>query len=179
MRRYRHTPSFLTLPFVFGIGALSWAAIVAALAIIAAIILAPALANLRQSQAQRNDLQASLRVLNEKISQDRLLLHLVATNPVILQRLADRQLDVVNPGEQVLPLGRVARPRDVQSLIDETLKPIEPKPVQPIPWYMAMALNPVTRTPLILAAIAGLVFAFLLDVRRVDRPGDESPPSAV
>ena len=178
MRRYRHTPAVLTLPFVFGVGALTWAALFAALAIVAAVILAPAAANLHQARVQRNNLQASLALLNEKISQDRRLLHLVATNPVILQRLADRQLDVVNPTEQVLPLGRIAHPRDVQSLIDETLKPVNPAPVPPVPWYLAAALNPVTRTPLILAAMAGLVFAFLLDVRRVKRPGGETPSAA-
>ncbi len=167
MRRYRHTPAFLTLPFVFGVGVLTWLAMLASLAIIACIILAPAAASLHEARVQRNGLRASLAMLNEKISQDRLLLHLVATNPVILQRLADRQLDVVNPDEQVLPLGRIAQPRDVQSLIDETLKPVQPAPVRPIPWYLVPAINPVTRTPLILVAICGLVFAFLLDVRQV------------
>ena len=92
--------------------------------------------------------------------------HVLTHKTVLMQRLADRQLNIVNPNEQVLPLANDTRPRDVQSLIDEALKPIEPKPVPPIPWIINIARFNVIRGPLIILALFGFVVAFLLDIRR-------------
>src|SRR5271155_228193 len=121
MRQVQHPSRFIILPLIFGAGALSWLILLASLAIIALIILAPAYGAVRDAQVHRNDMQALLAQYDEKITLQNRFIQLASTDPRLMQRLADRQMDVINPSEQVLPLSGVQNRRDVQSLIDEAV----------------------------------------------------------
>ena len=166
MRRIKHTNRFLIMPLVLSVGVISWAVLLASLLAVALIVLAPAIHDMHQAQVTRNNLRATLALINEKIALQNRFIKLADTDQRLMQRLADRQLNIVNPNEQVLPLANDTRPRDVQSLIDEALKPIEPKPVPPIPWIINITRFNVIRGPLIILALFGFVVAFLLDIRR-------------
>lgn len=167
MRRIRAAHKFVFLPLLLGAGAISWAALLASLAILAVVVITPVLHSVKQAQRQRNSLEASLATLNEKITLQNKFLRMVNTDPEILERLADRQLNIVNPNEEVLKLGGPPAPRDVQSLIDAALVPIRPIPVSGLPWWMIVTTNPPLRAVLVVVALAGMAFAFLVEIRRV------------
>ncbi len=167
MRRIKNTNTFLLIPLIVSVGVVSWAILSGALLVLALLILSPALHDLHQAEIMRNNLQATLTLINEKIALQNHFLELADSDPRLMQRLADRQLSVVNPNEEVLPLANDNRPRDVQSLIDEALKPVEPHPVPPLPWLVNITRFNVIRGPLIILVLCGLVVAFLLDIRRV------------
>ncbi len=169
MRRYRYAPKFIVLPLVFSVGVVSWAMLLASLLIIAVVVLGPACNAMQYARRQRNDLQATLGLVNEKIALQRRFLKAATTDPRLMRRLADRQLDIINPNEQVLPLGAPARPRSVQSLIDDALVPVNPRPVVPPPWWMRMALAPMIRIPLIVIALVSMAASFLLEISRHPR----------
>ena len=166
MRRIQQTNRFLILPLIFSVGVVSWAVLLASLLAVALIILSPAIHDMHQAEVTRNNLRATLALINEKIALQNRFIKLADTDQRLMQRLADRQLNIVNPSEQVLPLANDTRPRDVQSLIDEALEPIDPKPVPPVPWIIHIARFNVIRAPLMILALFGFVVAFLLDIRR-------------
>ncbi|HTV47561.1 MAG TPA: hypothetical protein VMG59_03865 [Phycisphaerae bacterium] len=170
MREVQHPSRFILLPLIFGAGALSWMILLASLAIIALVILAPAFNDVYVAQLHRNDMQAMLDQYNQKIAVQDRFIQMAASDPRLMQRLADRQMDVVNPSEQVLPLNGVPSQRDVQSLIDESLIPVTPTPVPPLPWWMMPALLTPIRGVLILIALAGLLVSFLVEIRRHPTP---------
>ena len=166
MRRVKPANSFLLLPLILSVGVVSWAVLVGSLLALALIVLSPALHDMRRAEVTRNNLQATLALINEKISLQRHFIKLADTDERLMQRLSDRQLNIVNPNEEVLPLANDRRPRDVQSLIDEALTPIEPRPVPPVPWIVSIVRFNAVRGPLMILALFGFVVAFLLDVRR-------------
>jgi hypothetical protein len=169
MRRYRYAPKFIVLPLLLSVGVVSWAMLLASLLIVAMVVLGPAYNAMQTARRQRNDLQATLGLVNEKIALQRRFLKKATTDPRLMRRLADRQLDIINPNEQVLPLGAPARPRSVQSLIDDALVPVNPKPVVPPPWWMRMVLVPAIRIPLIVIALVSMAASFLLEISRHPR----------
>jgi hypothetical protein len=166
MRRVKPANTFLILPLILSVSVVSWAVLSGALLALALIVLAPAVHDMHQAEVTRNNLQATLALINEKIALQNRFIKMADTDPRLMQRLADRQLNIVNPNEQVLPLTNDTRPRDVQSLIDEALKPINPQAVPPVPWIIGIARFDVVRAPLILLTLFGFVVAFLLDIRR-------------
>ncbi len=166
MRRIKPANSFLFVSLILSVGVVSWAVLFGALLTMALIVLAPAVHDMRQAEVTRNNLRATLALINEKIALQNRFIKLADTDPRLMQRLADRQLNIVNPNEEVLPLTNDNRPRDVQSLIDEALKPIDPQPIPPVPWIISIVRFNVVRAPLILLALFGFVVAFLLDIRR-------------
>lgn len=166
MREIKTASPIFALPFVVGAAAISWMVLLISLAIIALVVIAPAANDLRLARLQETSLRATLALMKEKIAVQRRFIALAEHDRRMMQRLANRQLDVVTPGEKVLPLAGLTAPRDVQSLIDRALKPIAPKTVSPLPWYASVALYAPVRIPLIILALAGLAFSFLVDVRR-------------
>jgi hypothetical protein len=158
---------FVIGPLLVGVGVLYWLILLASLAMVALIIIAPAWNARQHAHRQANNLQATLRLANEKIALERRFLAMADTNPLLMQRLADRQLDLINPRQQVLPLNGRPRPRDVQSLVDEALVPVTPKPVASVPWWAAVTLAPFIRVPLMGLAMVGFALVFLLEIRRV------------
>ncbi|MGC8624483.1 MAG: hypothetical protein ACP5VQ_04385 [Phycisphaerae bacterium] len=167
MRRIKQTNTFLIVPLILSVGVVSYAVLAGSLLVLALMVLSPPLHDLHQAEVMRNNLRATLELINEKIALQKHFLKLANSDPRLMQRLADRQLNVVNPNEEVLPLANDNRPRDVQSLIDEALKPVEPQSVPPLPWIVNIARFNVVRGPLIILVLGGLVVAFLLDIRRV------------
>ncbi len=90
------TPTFIWIPFLFSIGGISWAFLLAALAILSALILAPAIRDTRAAEIQRNNLLASLQQDDQKIALQKEFLA-AASDPLVLQRLAARSLNIQRP----------------------------------------------------------------------------------
>ncbi len=166
MRQTKTIPRFFAVPVIFGAGLISWIVLLISLAIIALIVLTPAAQSLRQARQQKHSLESTLALMNEKLSIQKQFIALTEHDRRMMQRLANRQMDMVTPGEKVLPLKGFTAPRNVQSLIARSLKRIPPRPVPPLPWYAGIALYQPVRIPLVITALAGLGFAFLVDVRR-------------
>lgn len=167
MRQTKPASRFLALPLLLGAGTVSWVVLLASLAVLAAVVIAPVLHTVNVARRQRNSLQATLATIHEKIALQRKFMKMVKTDPELLERLADRQLNIVNPTEEVLNLGGSPTPRDVQSLIDESLHSIRPAPVTGLPWWLAITMPTSVRLPLVILALAGMGFAFLVEIRRV------------
>ena len=155
---------------MFSIGGISWAMLLAALGILAMLILAPAVADTRAAEVQRNNIQASLDQDDQKIALQKEFLK-ATSDPLVLQRLAERGLNIQRPDQRVLPLDPNAAQQDrsVTKLIAERLQPVTPKPVAAVPWYFQPALSPALRPMLFTVAIAGLLLSFLLGVRFTPR----------
>ncbi len=168
MRRTKTVPRIFALPVIFGAGIISWVVLLISLAIIALVVLAPAAQSLRQVRQREHSLRATLALMKEKIAIQKQFITLVEHDKRMMQRLAARQMDIITPGEKVLPLAGMTAPRDVQSLIARALKRVPPRPVPPLPWYDGVALYRPLRIPMVIAALMGLAFAFLVDVRRRD-----------
>ncbi len=167
MRRMKPASRLIALPLMLGAGTVSWMVLLASLAVLAAVVVAPVLHSVNIAQRQHNSLQATLATINEKIALQSKFMKMVKTDPELLERLADRQLNIVNPTEEVLNLGGPPAPRDVQSLIDESLHPIVPTPVAGLPWWLAVTMPASVHLPLVILALAGMGFAFLVEIRRV------------
>lgn len=168
MRRTKTVPRIFALPVIFGAGIISWIVLFISLALIAVVVLAPAAQSLRQAREQEHSLRATLALMKEKIAIQKQFINLAEHDKRMMQRLANRQMDIVTPGEKVLPLTGFTAPRNVQSLIARALKRVPPRPVPPLPWYDGVALYQPLRIPMVIAALVGLAFAFLVDVRRRD-----------
>ena len=57
------TPSLIYLPFVFSVGTASWSLLVGSLLVLAAVVLAPVFQSVRTAQAERNDVAATVALL--------------------------------------------------------------------------------------------------------------------
>ncbi len=167
MRRMKPASRLIALPLLLGAGTISWMVLLASLAVLAAVVVAPVMHSVNVARRQCNSLQATLATINEKIALQGKFMKMVKTDPELLERLADRQLNIVNPTEEVLNLGGPPAPRDVQSLIDESLHPIVPMPVAGLPWWLAVTMPESVHLPLVILALAGMGFAFLVEIRRV------------
>ncbi|NNM84623.1 MAG: hypothetical protein HKL96_02535 [Phycisphaerales bacterium] len=167
MSRPQFLPRFIALPLIFSAGFASWCILLASVGAIGIVVLAPQMQRVYEARKQRDSLAASLALLNEKIALQDKFISMAKTNPRLQQRLADRQMNVISPTEKVLPLPGLPAPTDVQSLIDEHLKPIHPVATTPPPWFMQLAMEPAVRGVLILGALVGMALSFLVQIRRV------------
>ncbi|HVS70771.1 MAG TPA: hypothetical protein VHQ47_05920 [Phycisphaerae bacterium] len=161
------TPTFLWIPFVFSVGTISWALLVAGLAVLAAVVLTPAIQDVKDAQTTRNDYQATLDLLDQKIAMQKDFVAAAATEPMLMERLASRQLHLEKPGEQTLILDPAApyQDRSVESLLAESLTPTTPRKVEPLPAVLAMTQKRDVRSVLVILACGALVLSFLLGVR--------------
>lgn len=162
------TPTFIWIPFVFSLGTISWALLIASLAVLSAVILSPAVREVNNAELVRNDYQATLDLLDQKIAMQKDFVEAAATEPVLMERLASRQLHLQRKDQDVLVLdpSAVYKDRSVETLLAESLTPTEVKPVEhPLPPTLEKALNPGVRSVLVIGACAGLVLSFLLGVR--------------
>lgn len=166
------TPTFIWIPFVFSIGGISWALLLASLAALSALLLAPALEDARQAEVQRNDVQATVALLDKKIALQQEFIEVAGKDPLVLERLASRQLRKTRADQQVLVLDPASLHKDqsVKSLLAESLTPVTPQPVPELPWIFRLVLTPAIRTPLAIAACIGLALGFLLGVRYARPP---------
>ncbi len=166
----RKALTFVWVPFVFSVGVVSWAILVASMAVLATVILAPAVRQVKTAERQRNNMQATVALLDEKIAIQKRFVHAAVTSPLLMERLASRQLNIENADQEVLPLGAAPRDRTVQGLIAQALKPVRPVAVAPMPWWMAAAASRHTRALLLMLGCAGLLLSYVLGVRVRAKP---------
>lgn len=164
MRRY--TPNFIYIPFVFSIAGFSWALLVASLMLFGAIILAPSVKKVREAEMQRNDLQATVDLLDEKIKMQKEFVDTATTDPLVMERLANLQLRMQRKDQEVLQLdpGGITD-RSITNLLATSLKPVDAQRTQPLPWYLEGPLNQRLRPFLMVLACLGLVASFVIGVR--------------
>lgn len=169
--RYR-TPSILWLPFVFSVGGISWALLVASLALLSVLVISPVAQEVKDAQAIHNDVKGTLALLDQKIAVQRVFADEATSDPLLMQRLAAQQLHLQRPDEEILVLDPAAlnRDRSVRSLLARSLADVRPEPVEPMPWFCEPATNPQIRPLLLALACAGMLVAFLLGVRYEPRP---------
>lgn len=152
---------------MFSVGTISWALLLAGLTLLCATALAPAMQDRRAAEVQRNNLQATLDLLDQKIALQQEFMKAATKDPLLMERLAARQLNLNRPGEEVIVLDREARFRDhsISTLLAESLTPVTPQPVAALPWYFAALLQPGIRPLVVLGGCAALVLSFFLGVR--------------
>lgn len=161
------TPSFIWIPFVFSVGTISWGLLAAGLMLFAAVILTPAIRDVKEAEKTRNDYQATLDLLEQKKSLQNVFTAAAGKDPVLMERLASRQLNLNRKDQDILildPQG-LNQDRSVRTLLAESLKPVppvEPKPLNPL---LAMTLNPGLRPMLIMLACAAIGLSFFLGVK--------------
>lgn len=162
------TPSFIWLPFLFSVETVSWGLLMCSLAILAAVIIAPAYEDVRVAEIQRNDLQATVDLLDQKIKLQEQFIQVAGNDPLLMQRLASRQLNLQRKDQEVLPLdnsGTSSRDRSAASLLADSLQPVTPRVVSPLPAPLLLVSRPAMRSLLLTVALVGMVLSFLLGVR--------------
>lgn len=161
------TPSIIWLPFVFSVGTVSWALLLAGVALLAAVVVAEPLRDLQDAEKQRNDVQATVALLDQKVQLQQDFMKAAEKDHELMERLAVRQLHLSRPDQQILPLDPDAqfRDRSVSTLIAESLTPVKPEEAKPLPWYLAATLATGMRPLLVIAACAALALSFFLGVR--------------
>jgi hypothetical protein len=161
------TPTFIWIPFVFSIGTISWALLIAGLVLLSAVVIAPAIADVKEAEGMRNDYQASLELLDQKIALQRDFLEAAPKDPMLMDRLASRQLNRNRPDQEVLVLDRTAamKDRSVETLLAESLKAPTVKKVEPMPAPLEATMHPGMRQVLILIACAAMGLSFFLGVK--------------
>ena len=162
------TSNFLWIPFVFSIGTISWGLLIVGLALFSAVLLTPSIRDLREARVERNDYQATLDLLDQRIALQKEFLEAAKTDPVLMQCLAERLLNVGRPGEEPLPpLTPQAQAIDhsVETLLAGSLKPVTPAAVAPVPAPLEGTLQPYVHRMLIAVACVALALSFFLGVR--------------
>lgn len=167
------TPGILWIPFVFSIEGLSWTLLLAALTLLAAVIITPAIQDLRTAEADRNNVQATVDLLDQKLTLQKDFIKVAARDPLLMERLAGRQLRLVRADQEMLVLDPASLHKDMSTtgLLAESLKPVQPKSLDDLPWYLQIPkilqpfLNQQFRRLALLAACLGLLLAFVLGIR--------------
>jgi hypothetical protein len=161
------TPTFLWIPFVFSIGTISWALLLAGLVLLSAVVITPAIADVKEAEAMRNDYQATLDLLDQKIALQKDFLEVATKDPMLMDRLASRQLNRNRPDQEVLVLDKHApqADRSVETLLAESLKAPTVKPVEPLPMPLAATMVPGMRQLLVLIACCAMGLSFFLGVK--------------
>jgi hypothetical protein len=161
------TRTLIWIPVLFSIGTVSWALLLAGLVLLSAIIITPAIRDVKAAEATRNDYQATLDLLDQQIALQADFVHAATTDPLLMERLASRQLNLNRKDQDILILDPAAQHRDrsVKSLLAESLHPVAPKPVAPLNAWLALTLNSALRPMLITLACAALGLSFFLGVK--------------
>jgi hypothetical protein len=161
------TPSIIWIPFVFSIGTIAWALLFVGIGLLAALILTPAIRDVKAAEGTRNDYQATLDLLDQQVALQKEFSEAATKDPVLMERLASRQLNLNRPDQELLVLdpAQQSRDRSVQALLAESLKPVKPKPVPAMNMFAAMALSSSLRPLLITFACGVIALSFFLSVR--------------
>ena len=163
----RRTPIFIWLPLVLSVGTVSWACLVAGLMLLAAMILTPALVEAKAAEATRNDYQATLNLLDQQIALQKDFIEAARTDPLLMERLASRQLNLNRPDQEILILdpADASRDRSVRALLAESLQAVPPKPVKPVNPLLALTANSALRPMLTTLACGAIALSFILGIR--------------
>jgi len=161
------TPTFIWIPFVFSVGTISWALLLAGLVVLAAVALTPALRDVNQAQATRNDYRATLELLDQQIALQKQFADAATKDPALMERLASRQLNLNRKDQDVLILDPAMQTRDrsVKTLLAESLTPVKPVPVKPLNPILAMTLIPGFRSLLVVVSCVAIGLSFFLGVK--------------
>jgi hypothetical protein len=159
--------TLIWIPFLFSIGTISWGLLVAGLVLLSAVILTPAMRDVKAAEVTRNDYQATLDLLDQQIALQADFAQAATTDPVLMERLASRQLNLNRQDQDLLILDPTTQNRDrsVKSLLAESLHPVTPKAVTPLNPFMAMTMNTALRPMLITLACAAIALSFFLGVK--------------
>ena len=155
------------IPLLLSVGTISWALLVAGMVLLGAVILTPAMADVKAAEATRNDYQATIQLLDQQIALQKDFAEAATKDPVLMHRLASRQLGLNPSGQEMLVLDRDVQIRDrsVKSLLAESLKPVEARPVKPLNPLLAMTANGALRPMLIMLACTAIGLSFMLGVK--------------
>src|ERR1700743_1325789 len=88
------TPTFIWIPFVFSVCTISWALLLAGLIILSVVIVTPAVKELKDAEVDRNNYKATLDLLDQKIALQKEFVAAANKDPVLMERLASRQLNL-------------------------------------------------------------------------------------
>jgi len=159
--------SLFWIPFVLSVGTISWALLLAGLAIMAAVVLTPALRDVKAAEETRNDYQATADLLDQQIALQKDFAAAATKDPVLMERLASRQLNLNRKDQEMLIPDPTMQNRDrsVRSLLAESLTPVAPKPVVPLNPLLAMTMNGALRPLLIMLACTAICLSFFLGVK--------------
>src|SRR5947208_3600267 len=106
------TPTFIWIPFVFSVGTISWALLLAGLVILAAVAVTPAMRDVNQAEATRNDYRATLELLDQQIALQKQFADAATKDPALMERLASRQLNLNRKDQDVLIFDPAMQTRD-------------------------------------------------------------------
>ena len=159
--------TFIWIPFVFSIGTISWALLLAGLVLLAGVILTPAIRDVKSAEATRNDYQATLDLLDQQIALQADFAQEATKDPALMERLASLQLNLNRKDQDILILDPAMQHRDrsVKNLLANSLKPVQPKPVAPLNPLLAMTTNTALRPMLISRACLAICLSFFLGVK--------------
>jgi hypothetical protein len=157
----------LWIPVLLSVGTISWALLLAGMVLLAAVVLAPAMADVKAAEATRNDYQATIELLDQQIALQKDFVRAASTDPVLMDRLGSRQLGLSRPGQEMLVLDPEIQNKDrsVKSLLAESLKPVAARKVAPLNPLLAMTMNGALRPMLIMLACTAIGLSFLLGVK--------------
>ena len=159
--------TIIWIPFLFSIGTISWGLLLSGLVLLAAVILAPAMADVKDAEKTRNDTQATLELLNQQIALQKDFTKAATTDPVLMDRLRSREFNVNRPDQEILILDPAVQNQDrsVKSLIAESLTPVPVKQPAPLNPMLAMTMNAALRPMLIMLACTAICLSFFLGVK--------------
>jgi hypothetical protein len=165
--RMRRAPMFVWLPVVLSVGTISWALLGAGLMLLAALVLTPAMIEVKTAEATRNDYQATLSLLDQQIALQKDFTDAAQKDPLLMERLASRQLNLNRPDQEILILdpASASRDRSVRALLAESLQPVTPKPVTPVNPVLALATNAALRPMLLALACGAIALSFFLGIK--------------
>ena len=159
--------SLFWIPFVLSVGTISWGLLLAGLVLLAAVVLTPALRDVKAAEETRNDYQATVQLLDQQIALQKDFAAAATKDPVLWRRLADRQFNLDRKDQDTLILdpNMPNRDRSVKSLLAESLKPVAPQPVAPLNPLLAMTMSAALRPLLIMLACTAICLSFFLGVK--------------
>jgi hypothetical protein len=155
------------IPLLLSVGTISWGLLAAGLVLLAAVILTPAIRDVKAAERTRNDYQATVQLLDQQIALQNDFVKAATTDPVLMHRLASRQLNLSRGDQEMLIFDPNLQNRDrsVKSLLAESLTPVAVKPVVPLNPVLAMTTNAALRPMLIMLACTAICLSFVLGVK--------------
>jgi len=159
--------TLIWIPFLLSVGTVSWALLIAGLLLLGAVILAPAMADVKSAEYTRNDTQATVQLLDQQLQLQSDFTKAASTDPVLMDRLSSRAFNSQRPNEEALILDPAVQQQDrsVKSLLAESLKPVEVKKPAPLNPLLELTTNHALRPMLIMLACTAICLSFFLGVK--------------
>jgi hypothetical protein len=161
------TRTLFWVPFLLSVGTISWGLLLSGLVLLAAVIVTPAMRDVKAAEATRNEYQATLKLLEQQIALQKEFSQAASTDPVLMERLAARELNLNRRDQETLILdpNMLNQDRSIKALLSESLKPVAAVKPAPLNYLLAMTMNPALRPLLIMLACTGIFLSFFLGVK--------------